>query len=310
MSESPRWNLVLVRRPGYRHMIDDFQKIARHCRAIDPNIRPLLNIDSPWGALRAIGAIRRPTLVFSPRRMLFYHPLRGTVRAGKLLAKSEEYRRLENAGIAVPPWRLMTRSHAPDVSGLGRYIVSKPDYGGRGADVKIRRASRLRWSPPNTPIRFSSRSGVIVQQFVYTGRWPVSYRVGTLFGRAIYSWRAEASRHRRPLESLDDFSGISIVSSHPGCSFFLNHDPETIALAEQAHRAFPDIPLLGIDILREEPSGRLFVIEVNATGDVWHLSSGVGKSIQQWAGFDLQSQFGGLRRVAEILVDATREHAR
>ncbi|HLI79404.1 MAG TPA: hypothetical protein VKV03_05445 [Candidatus Binataceae bacterium] len=310
MSDSSRWNLVLVTRPRYRHLIADFQQIAAHCRAIDPNIRPLIHIDSPWGALRVLGAMLTPTLVFSPRRLLFYHLPRGTVRAGKLLAKSAEYRRLEAAGIAVPPWRLLTRSHAPDVSAFGRFIVTKPDYGGRGADVKIRRASRVRWSRPNTPVRFASRTAVIAQQFVFTGRWPISYRVGTLFGRVIYSWRVEASHHRKPLESLNDFSGISIVSSHPGCSFFLNDDPQIIELAERAHRAFPDIPLLGLDILREEPSGRLFVLEVNGTGDVWHFSSGIGKSIQQWAGFDLQSQFGGLRRAAEILVDATREQAR
>ena len=103
MSDSPRWNLVLVTRPNYRHLTDDYQQIAAHCREIDPTIRPLIHLDSPWGALHAIGAMLKPTLVFSPRRMLFYHPLRGTARAGKLLAKSEEYRRLDAAGIAVPP---------------------------------------------------------------------------------------------------------------------------------------------------------------------------------------------------------------
>jgi glutathione synthase/RimK-type ligase-like ATP-grasp enzyme len=90
----------------------------------------------------------------------------------------------------------------------------------------------------------------------------------------------------------------------------LNNEPEIIALGERAHRAFPEIPFLGIDILREEPSGRLYVIEVNSAGDVWHFSSRTGRSIQQWAGIDFASQYGGLRRAAEILVTETRSQAR
>jgi hypothetical protein len=204
---------------------------------------------------------------------------------------------------------LLTRWRSPDVSALGRYVLTKPDYGGRGADVRIRRASRVRWKPPDTPVRFASRTGVIAQKFIYTGRWPVSYRVSTLFGKTLYSWRVEASHHRRPLESLDNFAGISVAASHPGCSFWLNDDPEIIAFGEQAHRAFPDIPFLGIDIVREEPSGHLYVIEVNSAGDVWHFASGIGKSIQRWAGIDFASQFGGLQRAAEILVEETRRQA-
>ena len=105
---------------------------------------------------------------------------------------------MEAAGIPVPRWRLLTRRHSPDVTDLGRYVVTKPDYGGAGADVRIRRAGRVRWAPSKTPVRFASRSGVIAQKFVYTGPWPVSYRVCTLFGKPLYSQRAECSHERRP----------------------------------------------------------------------------------------------------------------
>ena len=40
----------------------------------------------------------------------------------------------------------------------------------------------------------------------------------------------------------------------------------------------------------------------------WHLSSR-GKSIQAFAGFEYASQFGGLRRAAEILIEETRRQA-
>jgi glutathione synthase/RimK-type ligase-like ATP-grasp enzyme len=189
-------------------------------------------------------------------------------------------------------------------------VVTKPDYGACGADVRIRRAGRVRWGPSDPPVRFASRGAIIVQQFIYTGAWPVSYRVNTLFGKVLYSQRAEASHERRPFAGPESFTTSSVTATHPGCSFTLNNDREIIALAERAHAAFPEIAVLGVDILCEEPSGRLFVIEVNSSGEVWHFSSRTGKAIQAYAGFDYSSQFGGLRRVAEILIEETRQQAR
>ncbi len=304
-----RRNLVLVARRRERFVFSDFCEIASYCREMAPDIRPIVLFDAPTSLLRNF-IFARPTLIFATRRLLFYHPLRGAVRSGKLLPKSEEYRRLDAIGIPVPQWRLLTRKHSPDVTDLGRYVVTKPDYGGRGADVRIRRASRVHWAPPDTPVRFAGRAGVIAQKFVYTGAWPVSYRVTTVFGRVVFSFRAEASHQRRPFTGSESFSTSAATASHRGCSFALNDDAEIIAFGERAHAAFPDIPFLGVDILREEPSGRLFVVEVNSAGDVWHFSSGMGKAIQSYAGIDLAEQFGGLRRVAEILIEETRRQAR
>jgi hypothetical protein len=312
MKQPFRCNLLLVARRAERHVRTDLQKVAEYCRGIAPDIRVFVLTDNPLSLLR-LDLAARPTLVFAPRRLLFYHPVRGTVRSGLLLPKSEEYRRLEAAGLPVPRWRLMTARHSPEVADLGHYVVTKPDYGGRGADIRIQRASRVRWRPPRTPVRLAGRSPVIAQKFIYTGRWPVSYRVSTLFGRVLFSWRAEASHDRRPLaspEGFDDGGGMSIVSSHRGCSFTLNEDPEIIALGERSHCAFREIGFLGVDILREEPSGRLFVIEVNSSGDMWHFSSSTGKSIQSWAGISFAAQRGGLRRVTEILIDEARRQAR
>jgi hypothetical protein len=303
-----RRNLVLVARRRERHVFTDFGKIAAYCREMAADVRPILLLDTAASLLRTL-IFTRPSMIVAPRRLLFYHPLRGAVRSGKLLPKSEEYLRLQAIGIPVPQWRLLTRKHSPDVTDLGRYVVSKPDYGANGADVRIRRAGRARWAPPNTPVRFASRTGVIAQKFIYTGTWPVSYRVTTLFGRVLFSTRAEASHQRRPFLGPEGFTTSSVTATHPGCSFTLNYEPEIIALGEQAHSAFPDVPLIGIDILREEPSGRLFVVEVNCAGEVWHFSSRTGKSIQAYAQIDYESQFGGLRRMAQILIDETRRLA-
>jgi hypothetical protein len=74
--------------------------------------------------------------------------------------------------------------------------------------------------------------------------------------------------------------------------------------------AFPRIPILGCDIIREAPTGRLFAIEVNAGGNVWHISS---PRTKQWRTLNgtmaLVRAFDTYQRAARVLVGITRKHA-
>jgi hypothetical protein len=306
-------NLVLVVRRRAKHHWRDFQSIRDTIAEIAPHVRTFVIRDRWYHAIRPT-FWRQPTMVFSPSRTSHFRPLRGRVFQGHLMRKSEEYRALESQGIPVPRWALVTADHAPDLSEFGTYVVSKPDVGGRGADVKIKRKTRVRWKAPSHD-RAKHCQDLLVQDFVYTGPWAASYRVTTLFGQALFSWRVEADRSRRPLRGPEEFAGgadgggISIASSGRGCTFTFNDDQEIIELGERAHAAFPNIPLLGVDIVREVPSGRLYVLEVNACGQVWHFSSNTGLGIQRDSGLDFASQFGGLKKAAKILADATRRFA-
>ena len=57
------------------------------------------------------------------------------------------------------------------------------------------------------------------------------------------------------------------------------NDSEIISLGQNAHRAFPECPVIGVDIIRESQSGRLYVLEANPHGDVWHFSSPFAKNL-------------------------------
>jgi hypothetical protein len=311
-------NLVLVvpRRKSLRGLKADFDRIAEHVRATAPDLRAYVIHDHRSAAMKA-GLLLRPCFYFSTVATQKIRIPRGALYTGALMTKSEEYRALERANIPVPRWALLTEHHAPDLTPLGEYVVVKPDCGGRGAEVRIRRASRVRWKAPvNERARTENRSGLIAQQFVYTGKWPVSYRVTTLFGKVLFAFRIEADRGRRPLPGPDRFAGgddgggLSICSSGRGCRVEMCHDREIIAFGEQAHRAFPDHPLLGIDVVREEATGKLYVIEVNSCGQVWHFSSELGRGIQQDFHLDFESQFDGIRKAADILIEQTRTLAR
>ena len=110
-------NLVLVARRQERYLFNDFCEIAAYCREMVPDVRPIPLFDTAASRLRKLIFIR-PTLTFVPRRLLFYHPLRGTVRSGKLLPKKRGVspsRGSRNPGPAVAPayTKTFTRRHRP-----------------------------------------------------------------------------------------------------------------------------------------------------------------------------------------------------
>ena len=51
------------------------------------------------------------------------------------------------------------------------------------------------------------------------------------------------------------------------------------------------------------------MLEVNASGLTWHISSNYGIGLQRKYGVDLNSQFGALDIIADALVDITRREA-
>ncbi len=142
---------------------------------------------------------------------------------------------------------------------------------------------------------------------------PTEYRVLTMFGRVLYCARNRWGNVRPPLADIAaDPTGV-IASNNKtmgGRVRSICNDAEIIALGERAHAVFPECPLLGVDIIRETQSGRLYVLEVNSHGAVWHLSSQLAKKTMDPEHIrDLYSQFNALDRAADLLIQKTRNDA-
>lgn len=316
-----RCQLVLISNPAVNRA-SDFYTIAEYVRQYDPQVTTTIITDRARGLAQLLAKITMPTLVVSLVPLARFRPLRGRFLHGIDLSKSEEYSRLEAGGFPVPKWQLITPDEKPDLSDYGPYVVTKPDRGARGAFVKIKKAERVRHKASGQETsrhqgryaaRISPTAPMLAQRFIYTGQWPISYRVTTLFGKVLHSEKSEASHERNALPGPESFSqcGVSnVVASGKGCVKTLNYDEEVIRLGEAAHAAFPEVPLLGFDIVREVPSGKLFILEANAVGYVWHFSSPMGLSIQRDNNINYESQFDGLRKAAHILADKTQELAR
>jgi hypothetical protein len=303
-------NLVFIPSKLVNHA-PSFEKVRQYLAEEAPDIATYMWNDDPHKYRRWIAALR-PTMIFSPVPVNKFRAVRGRLFCGHDFPKSEEYAALDKAGITVPRYRMLTKDQPRcDVTDFGKYVVVKPDKGARGANVRIMRATRARWEAGKNS-QGKDNDPLIAQEFIYTGQWPVCHRVTTLFGKVLWAVTWEANNARDPLESGDAFDktrGVNIVASSKGCTGRLLFDEEIIRFGEAAHAAFPNIPLCGWDIVRRHEDGKLFVVEANASGFVWHFSSPMGTKFQTEFGFNLESQFDGLRKAARVLAEVTRQRA-
>ncbi len=211
---------------------------------------------------------------------------------------------LEQAGIPTPRQRALYRGVETDLSEFDDYVVVKPARGGCGAFVRVMRRAKARWRPIAVDIVKSGvNEALIAQDYIHTGPWPTSYRVGTVFGEPIYALRIVADRSRKPIDPekgdwADAFAGSTIVASSKGCTMSTDVPEDVLQFARRVHRAFPTIPLLGTDILREHNTGKLYALEVNPTGSTLHFDNEKSARLKSEFGIDLYAQFGGAKAIA------------
>jgi len=306
-------NLILVHQQTKQDR-GDFETIARQVAEQAPDIRAFVvdTKQADWADPRfERGA---PTLTVSPMPIKRFSPPSGAVCQGHEFPKDEQYRRLARLGVSLPDWTAIGHDTALDPAQWGPYVVVKPALGRKGSEIFIKRAGRVRYRPPESfPEDHPARKApLLAQRFVYTGKWPSNFRVVTLFGRALLCWHCEAAHRYVPLHSRWDFKargGITVVSNKVDSSYRLVRDADVIALAERAHAAFPEQPLLGTDIVRDADTGGLYVIECNPRGDAWLISSDMGRMIETANGLDFAAQFGALAIASETLIRETRSRA-
>ncbi len=287
----------------------DLGRIAAQIARIDGGVRAFVVPHHKYDQLALIPQWFRPTLSLSlycvPGRKL----LPGKFVTGYFLPKHQEYRRLEAAAVPVPAWTVIEPETRLDPAMWGPYVVEKPAFGVRGANVRIRKTGRVAYADPHSyPVGHYGREGpMLAQKFVYTGPWPTSFRVITLFGEVLLCYRQTSTAHGYPLQGrwrFRDTGGINIVSNTKDMKAELADDADIIALAERGHRAaFPECPVLGLDIVRDAETGDLFVLESHPQGS-WLFSGATGRKIQTDNRLDFKAQFDALAKAAGILARA------
>lgn len=284
----------------------DLSRIAAHVAKFDGGIRVSVVPHHKYDQLALIPQWFQPTLSLSLYHLGGRKLLPGNFVTGYFLPKHLEYRRLDAAAVPVPAWTLIEPGARLDPAIWGPYVVEKPALGLRGANVRIRKTGRIAYVEPHSyPVGHYGRDGpMLAQKFIYTGPWPTSFRVVTLFGEVLLCYRQTSTAHGNPLPGrwrFRDTGGINIVSNTKDMKVELVDDADIIALAERAHRtAFPECPALGFDIVRDIETGELFVLECHTQGS-WLFSGDIGQQIQADNRVDFAGQFGAFEKAAVVL---------
>lgn len=324
----PKRNLILIHRgPQYQR---DFDEIAEKVNALDRDIT-VYHLPAGLEAELPVAAWQYPTLTVSLVSAFRLPIRRGPILRNEAIQKLAQQDIFRKYGIPTPPAMRFAFGMKLDPILFGQHVVVKSlnlRATSHGDMVFFFRRDRLRALTPlslpmDHPIRRFPQS-FMVQRYIHTGTHPRSTRVATCLGRAILSYEIE-SKQQLPDFNLPDeeLERASVASNHVERDRRFVLERDSVDLAERTHAAFGNIPVLGVDIVRDVRTGKLFVLEVNAGGNTWHFSSEMGETLRMTlassraAGGDLSSagrlcmidQLGAFDIAARRLVEKTTEMA-
>jgi hypothetical protein len=307
----PTRNLLILHTP-VRQDISDWFLVKHRIKGQAPDIEVRIATNGARNSVIRRWQVSRPSLIFSPFRLEEYQLKGGTVYAGRGFDKLEQIERLSRQDLPVPPTAKLTRDLAIDPAHWGPYVVAKPLRGSMGRDVHLVPTGEV--AARYALLTLNDTREMVVQPYIEHSEdgYPTEYRVLTLFGRVLYSACNRWGMQRRALEEIarDPLGIIASNDKHFGRVRTVCNDPEIIALGERAHAAFPECPTLGVDLVRDVDTRKVYVMEVNPAGDTWHLSSLLTKNFFTAEHTrDLYAQFGALDRVAQLLIEKTRLEA-
>jgi hypothetical protein len=310
-------NLIIVHTQNFQDAAD-FQEIARIVHALAPDIEVFIASDTIPSSATRRRASRRPTLIFSPGQLRGFRPSRGKLYAGCPIPKLEQLTRFKAAGLPVPEFVEITPDAVLSENEFGTFVVIKPGFSlaSHGHNMQLIRREGVRFQPREAyPDDHPGRYGpMYAQRFIDTGPFVNHHRVLTLFGAPLLAFKTIARTARPPLDSAPEILAQFPVKARrrdgPVAREF-TFDADILDLARRTYSALPEIPLQGVDIVREQGSGKLYVLEANPGGNTWIFSKGdLTARLEAALGVKrLADQFDGFRRAAEVLIERTRAEA-
>ncbi len=301
------YNLVIFHVPRHQD-VSDFQNIRNKMASRAPDIEvSIVTAGStlPGGFWR--DRARRPTVIFSPLAVQIAPGIRGARLVSIPLSKIKEVEFLARHGFPIPETRLITPGLRLDEVEWGSFTVIKPNFGYLGRGIGLVRTRDVRWTDTSHLPKDDPRHGktLLAQRYIDAGQHARCYRVMTVLGRPIYSVVSTAIAKRPEIINGE----IAIAANGMARTIVMSCEPDVIELARAIHAKFPRLPMMAIDIIRENATGRLFVLEYNSGGYSWHLSSDHGRTQQREFKLNYYDQFNALDAITDALVDATRKHA-
>ena len=294
----------------------DFEEIARRIRKLDPTIGVVMISEILTSKMIPSEFLRLPMLVIyliNPPPTKFKV---ATKIAVKEMSKIDEYAHFKKHNLPCLPIERFKWGMELDPSVYGDWVVLKPEHmQSTGKDVnmlptKLIPTLKIEDFPAEHLIHQDS---YLVQKFVKTGDTPNHFRVGVFLGKVLYSVHAKHNKKYPELTaSIKDLLTQTVASNeyeHRTMSLIKNNQLNEVAL--RVSSTFPDNPLFGIDIIRDQETGNLFVLETNLGGNTWHFSSEMGHVGREQMGGRkaMVLQYNAWDRAAEALVRKVNEVA-
>ena len=238
--------------------------------------------------------------------------------AVKEMSKIEEFEHFKRHNLPCLPIDHFRWGMELDRETYGDWVVLKPEYmTSTGRDINMIPTKEL----PNLKLsdfpedHLIHKDSYLVQKLLKTGTHPKHCRAAVFLDEIIYSANG-CLNFPYPSEdsSIQELLNTSVASNqHARRTSELVKDLEVNALALKVASTLSENPLMAVDILRDEDTGQLYVLEVNLGGNVWHFSSEMARNLP---GYDAAArkkmvlQYNAWDRAAEALVRKTHELAK
>ncbi len=294
----------------------DFIDIARRVRKLDPTIA-LLMLPNGFDPKKlppifdtlptlVIYLVNPPDFEFTKVKKLAVHHM------GKL----EEYEHFKAHSIPCLPIKRFRKGMHLDTTVYGDWVVLKPENmtsTGRDINMVPTKIIPLLTKDDFPEDHLMHQDSYLVQKFVKCGANPTHYRCLVFLDTVLYSRRSSSNfPYVDSNSSIKDLLITTVASNH---HTFRTVEPyidlEVNTLALDVAKAFPNCPLFGVDIIRDDETSKLYVLETNLGGNTWHFSSEIAKrdGLTPAHRKAIILQYNAWDRAAEALVRKTHELA-
>jgi hypothetical protein len=311
-----KYTLILIHRGSEYDR--DFREIGQNVMDLDSSIKAYCGSAGTKSPFPHSGWENR-TLVVALNQSFALQIKRGTVLKNRPMSKLTQAKIFRDAGIPTPPMLPFKIGMKLDPILFGEFVIIKPMSLGltsKGKGIQLFRRRRLEQLRPidfsTDHLIWSDREGYLVQKFIRTGNFPSTYRVLTFMGEVLYAMKYQSLEASPDLNQSDTVIEAGNVTQKGQREFQLGEYAEKVTFAKRIANAFDSVPLLGIDIIAEEKSDKLYALEVNAGGNTWHFSSKmweVRRKLYPKLARQMKEQYSAFDAAARALVEKTRQLA-
>jgi hypothetical protein len=289
----------------------DFEDIAQKIRAQATDV--VVQVLTPDKLHKAAkDTWNRPTLAICLTRIPKLSMTRGKIIMSRPISKLQQAEMMKIGGIPTPHVELYRFGMTFDEAIWGQHVVLKPQnlrFTSKGAGLEIIATEKLSGMREQDfpPDHFAHHNKMLVQRFIDTGPQPTWYRACTFIGEPLYIIKAVAKIQKDGANVPKNFHSKGEIQSYE-----FEHYPRIQAFARKVATCFANSPLLGCDILEEHGTGKLYALEVNAGGNVWHFSSPFNaEDRRKNPEYNTQrlNQYNAFDVAAKALINATRRLA-